>query len=173
MATAGQEGQCPTCSKTIHIPILDRHGRLIDPESKTIIKPDPHPVHAYAAAGDRAPKILRSANGLQTIQCSRCNAMSPVSANSCKHCGIPFTLEGTVQTERTSSNGFATTSLVMGVLGIPTCMIFVPSVLAIIFGIIALAQIRSSGSQSSRATAIAGIACGAAGLLINGLIYLR
>lgn len=173
MTTAGQEGQCPTCSNTIHIPILDRYGRLIDPESKKILKPDPHPVHAYAAAGDRAPRILRAANGAQTIQCPRCSALSPIAANACKSCGIPFTLEGTVNVENSSSNGFATTSLVLGVLGIPTCMIFVPSILAIIFGLVALAQIRKSGATSSRTTAIAGITCGVIGLLINVMILLR
>ena len=51
---AAQEGQCPTCGSQITIPILDRYGRLIDPKTRQIIKQDPHPVHAYAAAGDRA-----------------------------------------------------------------------------------------------------------------------
>src|SRR5213079_3653291 len=57
---AAQEGQCPTCGNQITIPILDRYGRLIDPKTRLIIKQDPHPVHAYAAAGDRAPAILRA-----------------------------------------------------------------------------------------------------------------
>src|SRR5688500_569108 len=55
-AMAGQEGHCPTCGNTIIIPILDRYGRLIDPMTGKVIKQDPHPVHAYAAAGDPAPK---------------------------------------------------------------------------------------------------------------------
>ena len=58
-----REGQCPTCGNTIVIPILDRYGRLIDPKTRQIIKQDPHPVHAYAAAGDRAPRILRQNDG--------------------------------------------------------------------------------------------------------------
>ena len=53
-AMAAQEGQCPTCGNNITIPILDRYGRLIDPKTRQIIKQDPHPVHAYAAAGERA-----------------------------------------------------------------------------------------------------------------------
>ena len=55
-AMAAQEGQCPTCGNQITIPILDRYGRLIDPKTRQIIKQDPHPVHAYAAAGERAPR---------------------------------------------------------------------------------------------------------------------
>ena len=172
MATAGQQGQCPTCANTIRIPILDRHGRLIDPDSKKILKPDPHPVHAYAAAGDRAPKVLRAANGQQTIRCSRCESLNPITANSCRSCGVPFTLEGTVQSEKVSGNGFATSSLVLGVLGIPTCMIFIPSVLAIVFGTIALTQIRKTGNTSARTTAIAGIVCGVIGLVVNVLMYM-
>ena len=167
LTTAGQPGQCPTCANTIRIPILDRYGRLIDADSKQIIKPDPHPVHAYAAAGDRAPLIVRTATGGQNIQCPRCNAISLMTANSCSSCGIPFTLEGTLQGEKSASNGFATSSLILGVLGIPTCMIFLPSLLAIVFGIIALVQIRGISNKSVRATAIAGMACGAVGLLFN------
>src|SRR5579864_9204881 len=51
---AGQSGTCPTCANSIVIPILDSRGRLIDPTSGKIIKQDPHPVHAYAAAGHKA-----------------------------------------------------------------------------------------------------------------------
>ena len=164
MATAGQEGQCPTCGKNIRIPIIDRYGRLIDPDTHKILKPDPHPVHAYAAAGDRAPKILRAADGTQNIQCSRCNALSPINANSCRSCGIPFTLDGTVGPDRPNGTGFATTSLVLGLLGIPTCLIFVPSILAIVFGVIALLQLRGTESRSAKITAIIGICCGVLGL---------
>src|SRR5436190_6022918 len=74
---AAQEGQCPTCGNNIVIPILDRYGRLIDPRTNQIIKQDPHPVHAYAAAGDRAPKILLPPDASQVIQCPRCATMSP------------------------------------------------------------------------------------------------
>lgn len=173
LATAGQSGQCPTCSNTIRIPILDRYGRLIDPDSKQIIKPDPHPVHAYAAAGDRAPIICRAGDGHQTIQCSRCKQLSPITANACKSCGIPFTLEGTVQLETSASNGYATTSLVLGILGLPTCMLCVPSILAIVFGIIALSQLRGTTSPAPRTTAIAGLSCGVLGLVIAALTFLR
>src|SRR2546421_642934 len=86
-AEEGQEAQCPTCGNNITIPILDRYGRLIDPKTNQIIKQDPHPVHAYAAAGDRAPQILKNTAGQQNIRCPRCAALSPVSANNCKACG--------------------------------------------------------------------------------------
>src|SRR5438045_8270190 len=73
---AAQEGQCPTCGNNITIPILDRYGRLIDPKTRQIIKHDPHPVHAYAAAGERATAILRTKDGKHTIRCPRCQGLS-------------------------------------------------------------------------------------------------
>src|SRR3954471_13223979 len=139
-AMAGQDGQCPTCGNNITIPILDRYGRLIDPKTRQIIKQDPHPVHAYAAAGDRAPQILRNPGGAQNIRCPRCAALSPVTANNCKACGMPFTMEGTTLEASGSSNGFCVASLVLGIIGLPAC-IFVPSLLGIVFGVIGYSQV--------------------------------
>ena len=109
---AAQEGQCPTCGNNITIPILDRYGRLIDPKTRQIIKQDPHPVHAYAAAGERAPRIQRQKDGKQVITCPRCNGLSPITANNCKGCGMPFTMEGTTLEASGASNGFCVASLV-------------------------------------------------------------
>ena len=165
---AAQDGQCPTCGNNITIPILDRYGRLIDPKTRQIIKQDPHPVHAYAAAGDRAPIILRRDDGKQQIQCPRCSSISPLTANNCKSCGMPFTMEGTTLEAGGNSNGWAVASLVLGIIGIPTgCTVVVP-ILAIIFGIIGYNQsTRADGEPSSgRGMAIAGIVLGIIGCLI-------
>src|SRR5438067_9592 len=126
-AMGAQEGQCPTCGNNITIPILDRYGRLIDPKTRQIIKQDPHPVHAYAAAGERAPRILRRPDGSQSIQCPRCSAASPITANNCKSCGMPFTMEGTTLEAAGTSNGFCVASLVLGIIGIPaSCTVIAP-----------------------------------------------
>jgi DNA-directed RNA polymerase subunit RPC12/RpoP len=166
---AAQEGQCPTCGSEITIPILDRYGRLIDPITKEIIKPDPHPVHAYAAAGERAPRIRRQPDGSQSIQCAKCSRMSPITSNSCKHCGMPFTMEGTTPQAAGASNGFAVASLVMGIIGVPfSCSVIVPA-LAVIFGIVAMVQIGQAKSETpggGRGLAIGGIVCGVIGLVI-------
>ena len=92
---AGQHGQCPTCGNDIIIPILDRYGRLIDPMTGKVIKQDPHPVHAYAAAGDRAPRILRQPGGQLNIMCPQAATRSPRSPPTiAKSCGMPiFTME--------------------------------------------------------------------------------
>lgn len=164
---AAQEGQCPTCGSQITIPILDRFGRLIDPKTKEIIKQAPHPVHAYAAAGDRAPGIIRREDGTQVIKCPRCGAVSPVTCNNCKSCGLPFTMEGTMGGDSSgAANGFCVASMVLGIIGIPAACTIVPSVLAVLFGIIGLSQIKDTTGDSGKGMAIGGIACG----LIGGLL---
>jgi hypothetical protein len=163
---AGTEGQCPTCGNSIVIPILDRFGRLIDPITKQIIKQDPHPVHAYAAAGDRAPKILRRGDGSQVIQCPRCQSVSPISSNNCKSCGMPFTMEGTTLDASGASNGPAVASLVLGIIGIPAFCTFVLPLLAVIFGVVALVQLQGETTQGGRGMAIAGIVCGLIGCVL-------
>jgi len=167
-AMAAQEGQCPTCGNNITIPILDRYGRLIDPKTRQIIKQDPHPVHAYAAAGDRAPQIIRTKDGKQAIRCPRCNGMSPINSNNCKSCGMPFTMEGTTLEASGSSNGFCVASLVLGIIGIPAACLFIPPVLAVIFGIIGYNQVSKSGIEGGgKGLAIAGIVCGVIGCAIS------
>jgi DNA-directed RNA polymerase subunit RPC12/RpoP len=168
-----QEGQCPTCGNNITIPILDRYGRLIDPKTRQIIKQDPHPVHAYAAAGDRAPKILRRPDGSQTIQCPRCSAMSPITANNCKSCGMPFTMEGTTLEAAGTSNGFCVASLVLGIIGMPLFCTGITPVLAIVFGIIGFNQVSKAGGSGGKGMAIAGMICGAVGTVIAVMFYLR
>jgi DNA-directed RNA polymerase subunit RPC12/RpoP len=167
---AGHEGQCPTCGNAIVIPILDRYGRLIDPVTKQIIKQDPHPVHAYAAAGDRAPGIVRDADsGQQHIVCAKCKRVNPIISNNCKFCGMPFTMEGTAPDAASTANGFATASLVLGIIGVPFgCTIVVPA-LALVFGIIAL--VRGGETNAGRGQAIAGIVCGVLGLGVGLLMY--
>jgi hypothetical protein len=166
---AAQEGQCPTCGNNITIPILDRYGRLIDPKTRQIIKQDPHPVHAYAAAGERAPAILRAKDGPQLIRCPRCQGTSAITANNCKGCGMPFTMEGTTLEAAGSSNGFAVASLVLGIIGLPgSCIPFVIPGLALTFGIIAYNQISKANTEGGgRGMAIAGIVLGILGCLMS------
>src|SRR5688500_3287022 len=171
---SGQEDQCPTCGNSIVIPNLDRYGRLIDPMTGKIIKPDPHPVHAYAAAGERAPRILRSDDGRQTIMCPRCQSLSPIAANNCKSCGMPFTMEGTTLEASGTSNGFCVAALVLGIVGIPAFICCPIALMAIVFGVIGLNQVSKSGNDGGgRGMAIAGIVCGAIGTFIALISWLR
>jgi ribosomal protein L40E len=171
----GQGGVCPTCGNEITIPILDRYGRLIDPKTRQIIRQDPHPVHAYAAAGGRAPKIERTKEGKQFIICPRCMANSPITANNCKSCGMPFTMEGTTLEATGTNNGFCVASLVLGIISLPAFLIAIPAILAIIFGIVGLRQVSSpdSPTRGGKGMAIAGIVCGSIACLIAMAVWIR
>jgi hypothetical protein len=172
---AAQEGQCPTCGNQITIPILGRYGQLIDPKTRQIIKQDPHPVHAYAAAGARAPKIRRAKDGKQLILCPRCSASSPITANNCKSCGMPFTMEGTTLEATGTNNGFCVAALVLGIIAIPSFFFVIPALLAIIFGIVGLNQVGKpeTATRGGRGMAIAGIVCGSISCLIAALMFLH
>ncbi len=172
-AQAAQDGTCPTCGNSITIPIQDRYGRLIDPKTRQIIKQDPHPVHAYAAAGDRAPQILRQADGKQIIRCARCGAASPITANNCKACGMPFTMEGTTLEAAGSSNGYAVAGLVLGIIGVPACYCLIFSILSIVFGSLGYNQLSKSGVQGGKGMAITGIVFGVIGLGLGALLQLH
>src|SRR5206468_3106400 len=115
----------------------------------------------------RAPKIIRQKDGGQTIQCARCGAYSAISANNCKSCGMPFTMEGTTLEAAGTNNGFCVASLVLGIIGIPAFCSVVTPLPAIVFGIIGYVQTTKEGSQSSgRGMAIAGMVCGGIGAFL-------
>ncbi|HEY8750575.1 MAG TPA: DUF4190 domain-containing protein [Tepidisphaeraceae bacterium] len=165
-----QEGQCPTCGNTITIPILDRYGRLIDPKTRQIIKQDPHPVHAYAAAGERAPGIFRTPDGKHSIRCPRCSAISPITANNCKSCGMPFTMEGTTVEAAGTSNGYCVASLVLGIISLVTFCLPIPAALAIVFGLVGYNQVTKNGGEGGgKGMAIAGMVCGGISVLFFGI----
>jgi len=157
-AMAAKEGQCPTCGSTITVPILDRYGRLIDPLTQKVIKPDPHPVHAYAAAGDRAPQIVKDADGNRHIRCPRCGSIGEITLNNCRACGLPFTMEGTVADSGTAGNGYAVASLVLGILSLPMFCTVVLGALAVAFGFLGMNAAGKSGR--GRGMSIAGILMG-------------
>jgi hypothetical protein len=97
-----------------------------------------------------------------------------MSANNCKSCGMPFTMEGTTLEAAGTSNGFCVASLVLGIIGLPACVVVLPSVLAIIFGIIGYNQVNSTGAEGGgKGMAIAGVVCGVVGLIIAAGVYFR
>lgn len=184
----GQTGNCPTCGKPTVIPFLDRRGRLIDPATGEVIKQDPLPMHAYAAAGERAPRIVKlntkgevfaeaevglAENARQAIECPRCLRHNLLASEYCHGCGLPFTMEATSPALMGGSNNWAISSLVCGILGIPLfCLLGIPALLAIIFGIVALNKVPADPNiQSGKGLAIAGIILGAGGLILGLCIF--
>ncbi|MCS7034962.1 MAG: DUF4190 domain-containing protein, partial [Phycisphaerae bacterium] len=162
---AGTEGQCPTCGLDITIPILDSYGRVV--EVRPIKHPlqDPHPVHAYAASGKQAPRIVRLSDGAQHIQCPRCGTFSAITSDNCRACGRPFTIEGTIAEGVEGSNGYAVASLVLGILSLPTFCTGVVPLLAIVFGLVGYQQ-SPPGEGGGRGMAVAGMICGGISLIL-------
>lgn len=69
-------------------------------------------------------------------------------------------------------NGLAVASLVLGILSIPLCFLFVPALLAVIFGAIAISQIKGNPGQAGRGQAIAGLILGGVSLGFILLLFI-
>jgi len=163
---SGQPGRCPTCGVVFTIPAVDRRtGLPLGPAEVAEDGELPTPMHAYAAAGTKAPVIRRRPNGDQYIVCPRCDAEASVDANICGRCGLPFTIEGAHAVAVgavATANSAATASLVLGILGLVTFCFPLLGGLAVIFGGVALARTpHVGGQQPGRRHAIAGMVCGA------------
>ena len=69
---SGQQARCPTCDASFAVPIIDAQTGLAasdaDPGDDGEL---PTPMHAYAAAGDKAPRIIRKGDDTLAIGCSR------------------------------------------------------------------------------------------------------
>jgi DNA-directed RNA polymerase subunit RPC12/RpoP len=166
---SGQTGRCPTCGAHFVIPELDSAGdplaaELIDSDAQ-----DPTPMHAYAASGHQAPRIRRLPDGTMQIECPRCTRRSEVTANNCAGCGLPFTIEGVPTAPLIVGSGFATASLVFGILAIPLCFLVLPGLLATAFGL--TTWLRRHGSRVP-GQAWAGMILGGISLAMAMFLYL-
>ena len=65
------------------------------------------------------------------------------------------------------TNGLAVASLVLGIVGILLCFIFIPWILAIVFGLIAMKQCNEDPTYTGKGLAVAGLVLGlVAGALV-------
>ncbi len=69
------------------------------------------------------------------------------------------------------TNGLAVASLVLGIVGIILCVLFIPWILAIIFGAIAIKQCNDDPTYTGKGLAIAGLICGLVGMGLIVLIF--
>lgn len=68
-------------------------------------------------------------------------------------------------------SGLATASLVLSIVGIPMCLLLVPSLLGLIFGIVGWGQ-TADGQRPGRGLAIAGTIVGATFLAIGIVVWI-
>ena len=59
----------------------------------------------------------------------------------------------------------------LGIISIPMCFLFIPAVLAVVFGIIALSQIKGNPGQAGRGQAIAGLILGGISLAFIVMLF--
>ncbi len=69
------------------------------------------------------------------------------------------------------TNGFAVASLVLGIVGLLLCFTFIPWILAIIFGVIAMRQCSEDSSYTGRGMAVAGLVLGVIAAALVALIF--
>ena len=167
----GTPGRCPTCAAVFHIPTVDaRTGLAMGMGDSGSMPQDPTPVHAYAAAGDKAPQIVRLDDGSSRIACPRCNHTSSVECNYCSKCGFPFTMEGANRAARVASDGFGIISFAVGVVSLPLtlCAHEIGAVGAFGAAVLAWTSLNRSTEgtsvRRSRGLAISGLVLGLAGL---------
>jgi len=165
----GQSGRCPTCGAVFVIPPVDANtGLATEPARVAEDGQLPTPMHAYATAGGKAPRIRTRPGGEQVIVCPRCGRDTGVDANTCSGCGLPFTMEGAAAVAQTAegTSTLATWSLTVGVLSVLTFCFPALGPVAIGLGVSAIRRSSLYGqAQSGRSMAIAGIICGCASLI--------
>ena len=92
--------------------------------------------------------------------CSSCSALSETDKEFCPECGTGYEHSSSQQTAGTS--GLAIASLVLGIMW----LFWLGSILAVIFGHIALSQTKKDSSISGRGMAIAGVTLGWIGVAV-------
>ncbi len=161
---SGSRGTCPTCAAVFSVPYVNPDTGEPDPISSFETETDERaPLHAYAASGHQAPILHRGVDGEMQIECPRCQARSPIEADACVRCGAPFTLEGAATAAKIERDNWASASLILGVISLPTFFLWLPAVLAVAFGLRSiLTALHSGGVQT---IAIVGVALGSISLL--------
>lgn len=162
----GRPGRCPTCGGVFRVPPIDPQTGLA--AGRALVEDDgqlPTPMHAYATAGARAPKIITRPDGQQVIVCPRCGRAGAVDANLCGACGMPFTMEGAEVIIQTGggpeANTLASAALTVGVLSIPTFCVPVLGVVAVVLGFLAIRRAETYGPGApGRRMALVGVICG-------------
>lgn len=179
-AQSGQRGKCPTCGAVFTIPQVDpRTGRALSAADPGDDGQDPTPVHAYAAAGEQAPRIVRLDDGRATIECPRCHHHSRIKANGCEACGHPFTMDGALRPAVVAAPGgglVATLSLGFGLAGLLMAMFGWGALLGAAAIVCGMMDVRSRTARRERPVwtghALAGVVCGTIGLVAGLLVLL-
>lgn len=161
---SGAPGRCPTCSAVFSIPSVDpRTGLSLGHDDRGAPHQDPTPVHAYAAAGEKAPQIVELENGARAIRCPRCSAGNDIEENFCGTCGFPFTIEGANRAAAPTADSYAVGAFIAGMISLPMslCTDFYGGLVAFVAAVLAwtsLNRVTTAGrALGGRRWAVAGL----------------
>lgn len=173
VALAGQSAKCPTCGVAFEVPdaakLTSARGEVIHvgqpPEERMA-------VHAYAAAGDMAPDVVADSSGGNMIRCRRCGTMNRIDAESCRSCGIPFTIEAGTGIHAGSLNGWTVASVMLGVLSLITFPVPILGIAAIVTGLMAVKSLYVQYNGLQRLAAWSGVVLGVLSLMAFAAEYI-
>ena len=101
------------------------------------------------------------------MYCGKCGAKNPEASNFCQECGEvlnqPSSPPYSPVMGLKRSSGYAVASMVLGIVGL---LINPCSILAIIFGVIAINQIGKDANLTGKGMAVTGLVCGIIVLII-------
>lgn len=168
-----QSGRCPSCDAVFTVPRVDpRTGLAVQHADPGDDGEPPTPVHAYAAAGNKAPHIVRGDDDHLEIECPRCQRRSPVSSDSCPGCGLPFTIEAANYSVPTAASELGGLAAMSGAIALFSSFCpgvgLVCSLLALGLGWAALARGKYGPSTGGWVGAVLGLIS----LLIQVLVLL-
>jgi len=163
---AGKPARCPTCGIQFEVPAIEellaaRGGRIEVGRPADAAMP----VHAYAAAGELAPQIVRGDSGSPAIQCGRCKRISPVEADICQWCGAPFAIESGTRVGGNPLGGWRAASVVVGLTSIVAFRMPVVAAAAMVCGLFAVRGLPSESPAPQRVMAWSGVVLGGLSLL--------
>jgi Domain of unknown function (DUF4190) len=97
--------------------------------------------------------------------CATCGGSLRADARFCASCGVPITATAVAQGRAAGVSRWAVASLVLSLASVVFFVFFVPELLAVVFGVVAVRQIRTTPGLSGYGMAIAGITLGTIMLL--------
>jgi len=125
------------------------------------------------------PGQPRYAPSRTTINCMRCgyNLTGVTIGGNCPECGAGVDASFYNSSGPLRANGLAITSMVLGILSLPTfccCVLSIPLAIAgLIFGIVAMTQLKDGNyTNGSRGMAIAGLICSGIALLLTAVWFI-
>jgi len=175
---AGKKAKCPTCGQIMTVPEAVQDAEEIGASPSTPFSPLPSAESPQnwldEMQGPEAAPATHGPSGEARRPCPECGEMIVAGAAKCRFCGAVFDprLRRTSMNQGQSYQGFATTSMVLGILALPTfCFGIVFGIVAIIFAAIAKSGMNKSKNYEGKTMATAGMIMGVLGAIGWTLIY--